>query len=129
HNLLLTAVSIEESDSLLASPVIEEANLKVSKAYEGFKRREKKFVNVKMLLASIVSSAFLILLITFPSEAQIEAEAIEEEKLIVDEMEKEIKELIEKEKILENKTALEDLLVDLKDAETSEEALKELVKK
>ena len=80
HNLLLTAVSIEDSDSLLASSIIEEANLKVSKAYEGFKRREKKFVNLKMLLGSIASSAFLILLITFPSEAQIEAEAIEQEK-------------------------------------------------
>ncbi|MBO1914289.1 hypothetical protein J4G37_56905, partial [Microvirga sp. 3-52] len=75
HNLLVTAVSIKDSDSLLASSVIEEANVKVSKAYESFKNREKKFVNLKMLLASIVSSAFLILLITFPSEAQIEAEA------------------------------------------------------
>ena len=53
HNLLLTAVSIRESDSLLASPIIEEANQKVSKAYEHFKRREKKFVNLKMLIASI----------------------------------------------------------------------------
>ena len=69
-------------------PIIEEANLKVSKAYEDFKRREKKFVNLKMLIASIVSSAFLILLISFPSEAQIEAEAIEQEKVIVDEMKK-----------------------------------------
>ena len=51
-----------------------------------------------MLISSIVSFAILILLISFPSEAQIEAEAIEQEKVIVDEMKKVVEKLIEKEK-------------------------------
>ena len=41
----------------------------------------------------------LIVLMIFPSEAQLEAKAIQKEKEIIEEMKKEVKELIAKEEI------------------------------
>ncbi len=74
-------------------------------------------------------SACLVLLIMFPSEAQLEAGAIEKEKEIIEEMKKEVQDLIKKEELPEVKKELEELAEKLLKAETSEEALKELVKK
>ena len=59
---------------------------------------------------SLLLSACLVVLIIFPSEAQLEAGAIEKEKEIIEEMKKEVQDLIKKEKIPEVKKELRSLL-------------------
>ena len=128
-NLLITAMDIKVNETHLAPAIIIAAESKVADAFEQFKKREKRYVNPKMLGGFIIVSACLALLITFPSEAQLEAGAIEQEKEIIEEMKKEVQDLIEKEELPEVKKELQELAEKLLKAETSEEALKELVKK
>ena len=80
ENLLITAVSLKEGDSLLATAVIEEAESEIVRAFELFKKRKKAYVNPKMLGGFVFLSALLVVLMIFPSEAQLEAGAIEEGK-------------------------------------------------
>jgi len=128
-NLLITAMDIKVNETHLAPAIIVAAESKVAGAFERFKKREKRYVNPKMLGGFIIVSACLALLITFPSEAQLEAGAIEKEKEIVEEMKKEVQDLIEKGELPEVKKELLELAEKLLKAATSEEALKELVKK
>ena len=129
HNLLMTALSIGKSDSALAPVIIQEAETKVSKAFLYFKKRKKVYMNLKMISALIVCCAFIVVLVTFPSEAQLEADTIEKERGIVAGMTKEVQQLIRKEELPEVKKELVNLLDELEVAETSEQALGELVKK
>ena len=124
HNLLMTALSIRPSDSPLAPVIIQDAETKVSKAFLGFKKRKKEILDFKMVSAFIVCCAFLVVLVSFPSEAQLEADAIEKEQEITEEMKKEVKKLIKHEELPEVKKELVNLLDELETAETSEEALK-----
>ena len=120
---------IKDSETHLASALIEAAESKVATAFEGFKKRDKHYVNVKMLAGFVVASGCLALLLIFPSEAQMEAGAVEKEKEVIEEVKKEVKELIKKEPLPEVKKELQDLAEKLRTAELSEEVLKELVKK
>ena len=129
NNLLLTALSIGQSDSALAPIIIQEAETKVSKAFLRFKKRKNTCINPMMVSVFIVCCAFIIVLVTFPSEAQLEADTIEKEQEIVAEMTKEIQQLIRKEELPEVKKELVNLLDVLEVAETAEQALGELVKK
>ena len=129
NNLLLTALSIEKSDSSLAPVIIQEGEKIVEKAFLRFKKRKKAYINPKVVSAFIVCCACIVVLVTFPSEAQLEADTIEKEQQIVTEMTKEIQRLIRKEELPEVKKELVNLLEELEIAETSEQALGELVKK
>ena len=98
-------------------------------AFEGFKKRNKHYVNVKMLAGITVASGCLAVLLIFPSEAQIEAGAVVKEKEVIEEVKKEVKELIKKEPLPEVKKELQDLAEKLINSGASEDVLKELVKK
>lgn len=87
-NLLITAMDVEVSETHLAPAIISTAESKVVNAFERFKKREKRYVNPKMLSGFFIVSACLALLVTFPSEAQLEAGAIEKEKEIIEEIKK-----------------------------------------
>lgn len=129
NNLLLTALSIEKSDSSLAPVIIQEGEKIVEKAFLRFKKRKKAYINPKVVSAFIVCCACIVVLVTFPSEAQLKADTIEKEQKIVTEMTKEVQQLIRKEELPEVKKELVNLLEELEIAETSEQALGELVKK
>lgn len=129
HNLLMTALSIRKSDSPLAPVIIQDAESEVSKAYLHFKKRKKAYLHTKMMSAFIVCCAFIVVLVSFPSEAQLEADTMEKEQEIMEEMKKEVQQLMRKEKLPDVKKELVDLLDELEVAETSDAALKELVKK
>ncbi|WP_318615981.1 hypothetical protein [Sporosarcina sp. YIM B06819] len=128
-NLLITALDEKIGETHLASAIIEAAESKVVTAFEGFKKRDKHYVNVKMLTAIAIASSCLAVLLIFPSEAQLEAGAIVKEKEVIEEVKKEVKELIKKEALPEVKKELQDLAEKLLTAELSEDVLKELVKK
>ncbi len=128
-NLLLTAMGIDEKDTHLAPVLIHAAESEVAHAFEGFKQRRKAYLNGKMLMGIIGLGVVLVMLILLPSEAQLEADAIVKEQEIIKEMKQEVQELIAKEALPNMKKELQELAEKLQQAETSEEALKELVKK
>ena len=128
-NLLITALDEKIGETHLAQPLIQTAESKIITAFEGFKKRNKHYVNVKMLAGIAVTSGCLAVLLIFPSEAQIEAGAVVKEKEVIEEVKKEVKELIKKEPLPEVKKELQDLAEKLLTAELSEDVLKELVKK
>ena len=67
-------------------------------AFEGFKKRkETVFESEDAWQDSSYYLPVLVLLLLFPSEAQLEANAVVKEKEIIEEMKKEVQDLIEKE--------------------------------
>ncbi|MCG7334228.1 hypothetical protein MHZ95_02915 [Sporosarcina sp. ACRSM] len=128
-NLLLTAMGVDEKDTHLAPALIQAAESEVAHAFEGFKKRRKAYLNALMLAGIIGLSAVLVMLLLIPSEAQLEADAIAKEQEIIEEMKQDVHELIAKETLPDVKKELLELTEKLQQAETSEEALKELVKK
>ena len=128
-NLLITAIDVKATETHLGPALIQAAESQVADAFEKFKSRRKFYWNAKMLTGFLLSSAALVLLLLFPSEAQLEAVALVEEKEIKEEMNKEVKELIDKAELPEVKKELQELAEKLLEAETSQLALQELVKK
>lgn len=128
-NLLITAIDVKMSETHLASPLIESAESQVATAFGQFKKREKHYVNPKMLGGFVILSGCLALLIAFPSEAQLEAAAVKKEQEIIEEIKKEVQDLVKKEPLPEVKKELQELADKLKEAKITEETLKELVKK
>ena len=128
-NLLVTALDDRVKQSDFAQAIVKRAESVMSSAYPQFKKREKRYVNGKMLGGFLFLSACSVVLLVFPSEAQQEAKAVAEEKKIIEELKKEIADLVEKEKIPEQKKELAELVEKLKETTTTEETLRELVKK
>lgn len=128
-NLLLTALTVKKEETHLAPALVQSAKLKVANAFELFQKREKQYVNLKMLVALGITSSLLAVLILFPSEAQQEAESIVKEKEIVEELKKDVKELAKQEPLPETKKELESLVQKLSQLKTSEETLREVIKK
>jgi hypothetical protein len=128
-NLLLTAMGIDEKDTHLASALIHVAESEVAAAFEDFKKRRKAYLNGKMLVGIIGLGVVLVMLLLLPSEAQLEAVAIVKEQEIIKEMKQDVQELIAKETLPDMKKELQELAEKLQQAETSEVALNELVKK
>ncbi|BAQ10353.1 hypothetical protein OXB_1882 [Bacillus sp. OxB-1] len=128
-NLLLTALTVNEAETHLASALVRSAETEVADAFERFKKREKHYLNGKMLAGFGVATILLAVLILFPSEAQREAEAGVKEKEIVEELKKEVKELAEKEPVPEAKKELDSLVDKLQELKIPEEVLREVVKK
>lgn len=128
-NLLITALGIDEKDTHLASALIRAAETEVGNAFEGFKKRKTTYLNPRMLAGLVGLSTALMLLLLFPSEAQIEANAVVDEKEIIEEVKQDVQEIIEQESLSPVKKELQELAEKLQQAETSEEVLKELVKK
>ncbi|MEK3935265.1 hypothetical protein MKY41_08050 [Sporosarcina sp. FSL W7-1349] len=128
-NLLLTALTVNEAETHLASALVRSAETEVADAFERFKKREKHYVNGKMLTGFGIATILLAVLILFPSEAQREAEAGVKEKEIVEELKKEVKELAKKEPVPEAKKELDSLVDKLQELKIPEEILREVVKK
>ncbi|MFJ7932979.1 hypothetical protein [Sporosarcina sp. NPDC096371] len=128
-NLLITALDDKVGETHLAAALTQEAEAKIATAFEGFKKRKKHYFNPKMFGGFILLATCLTVLVSFPSEAQLEAGAAEKEKEVIEEMKKEVQELVKKEPIPEVKKELQDLAEKLLTAELSEDVLKELVKK
>jgi len=128
-NLLLTALTVNEAETHLASALVRSAEREVADAFERFKKREKHYVNGKMLTGFGIATILLAVLVLFPSDAQREAEAGVKEKEIVEELKKEVKELAKKEPAPEAKKELDSLIDKLQELKIPEEVLREVVKK
>ncbi|MGE7667756.1 hypothetical protein ACQKMN_18845 [Ureibacillus composti] len=129
HNELVTALSFKEEQHPLVNVLLTKAEKESVTSYERFKKREKKLWKVNSLIGIIVMAIVLGVLTIFPSATQQEAAVIEKEDKIIDELKKDITKLEEKTQSEQIKKQLQELANSLNKAETSEEALREVVKK
>lgn len=129
HNELVTALSFKEATNPLVLSLLQKAEEASVSAFQRFKRRKKQLWKVKALSGILVMVLFIGVLSIFPSATQQEAVTVEKEDKIINDLEKEVANLEEKAKTKEVKKQLQELTAKLKDTETSEEAVREVVKK
>ena len=128
HNELLTALTAKEDNTLVQS-LIKKAFMQKDRALLAFKKRPKKMYQPKMLASTFGLLMLLLLLVTLPAATQQEAKVVEADRDITKEIEKAVDEQLKKELSEQAKKELAELKKALQEAETSEQALKELVKK
>ncbi|WP_017381287.1 hypothetical protein [Paenisporosarcina sp. TG-14] len=128
-NLLLTALHAPEDDSGLLVTLRDKTVSSSIRAFDLFKLRKKDLWRIKSLIGIGVIFTFLLILNTFPSTTQLQAKDIEIEKELVEQIKKEVAKTIKKTASETLKKELQQLENDLKNTETTEEALRELIKK
>ena len=128
HNELLTALTAKEDNTLVQS-LIKKAFMQKDRALIAFKKRPQKMYQPKMLASTFGLLMLLLLLVTLPAATQQEAKVVEADRDITKEIEKAVDEQLKKELSEQAKKELAELKKALQEAETSEQALKELVKK
>lgn len=128
-NLLLTALHAPEDDSGLLVTLRDKTVSSSIRAFDLFKLRKKDLWRMKSLIGIGVIFIFLLIVNTFPSTTQLQAKDIEIEKELVEQIKKEVAKTIKKTASETLKKELQQLENDLKDTETTEEALRELIKK
>lgn len=128
HNELLTALTAKEDNTLVQS-LIKKAFAQKDQALLAFKKRPKKMYQPKILASTFSLLMLLLLLVALPAATQQEAKVVEADRDITKEIEKAVDEQLKKELSEQSKRELAELKKALQEAETSEQALKELVKK
>lgn len=128
NNELVTSLSLDDNNPLVKS-LLQKAVVSSPISYEKFKERKKDLWRTPILISILLTSIFLGLLISFPSQTQKEAVSIEKEKEIINDVKKEITTLEKKLKNKENKRQLQQLKNKLKEVDSAEKALREVVKK
>lgn len=128
-NELVTALSLKQKDHPLVDSIFQKAEKESEGAYERFKKRPKQYWQPKALFGILITSILMAVLFLFSSETQQEAQVVEKEREIIQELEKEVSDLEKKLTSKDVKKELQALREKLKEVETSEEALREVVKK
>ena len=128
HNELLTALTAKEDNTLVQS-LIKKAFVQKDGALLAFKKRPQKILQPKLLASTFGLLMLLLVLVALPAATQQEAKVVEADRDITKEIKKDIDEQLKKELSEEAKKELAELKKALQEAETSEQALKELVKK
>lgn len=129
HNELVTALSFNDEKNPLVNSLLEKAQKESPAAFERFKKRKKVLWKARVLIGILLMAIVIGILSIFPSATQQEAHVIEKEQNVIDKLEEEVAKLEKKTKTDNVKKQLQDLTNKLKDMETSEEALREVVKK
>ncbi|MDN4495434.1 hypothetical protein [Ureibacillus aquaedulcis] len=129
HNELVTALSLGDESNPLVGSIIQKAVEESPAAFEHFKKRERTLWKPKALVGIILMMIIIGALSIFPSATQQQALVIEKEKDVINDLEKEVAELQEKSETKETKKQLQELQNKLNELDTSEEALREVVKK
>ena len=129
HNELVTALSLNDDMNPLVNSILQKAVLESNDSFERFKQRKKSLWRPKALISLLFFSIAIGVLYIFPSPTQQEAVTIEKENEAIDKLEKEVAELEKKATNDEVKKQLQELLNKLKQVDSSEEALREVVKK
>lgn len=129
HNELVTALSLKDKSNPLIETIVEKAETDAPKSFERFKMRKKDVWKPKILVGIMLTSIVIGVLSIFPSSTQQEALVIEKEKSIINDLQKEVAKMEKKAKTEEVKKQVQELQNKLKEVETSEEALREVVKK
>ena len=128
HNELVTALSFKDDQDPLVQSLLSKAMQNAEKAFADFKTRKKKLFRPKAFIGLFITTVGLAILYMFPAATQIEAIEVEKEQAVIEEMKKEVAELEKKAETKEVKEQLQELQNTLKEAETAEEALREVVK-
>jgi regulator of replication initiation timing len=128
-NILLTSLHAREDESGLLESLREKTAHTVNLSFDIFKRRKKHLWRVKSLTGIGMAIVVLLLLIAFPSTTQLLAKDIEMEKELVEQIKKEVAKTVKKNSPSTLKKELQQLQKDLDKTETTEEALRELIKK
>ncbi|KGR78094.1 hypothetical protein [Ureibacillus sinduriensis] len=129
HNELVTALSLGDESNPLVGSILQKAMKETPVAFEQFKKRDKTLWKPKVLVGIVVVLIAMGALSIFPSATQQQALIIEEEKEVIKDLEKKVAELEKKSGIKETKKQLQELQNKLTELDTSEEALREVVKK
>lgn len=129
NNELVTSLSFEDDGNPLVKSLLQKAVTASEPSYQKFKQRKKKLWRPPVLISILLTSILLGLLISFPSETQREAAAIEKENEIIKDLKKEIAKMEKQVNNKENKRQLEELKDRLKNIDSAEKALREVVKK
>lgn len=129
HNELVTALSLEDESNPLVSSIMEKAVKESPDAFEKFKKREKNLWKPKVLVGIVLVAIGIGTLSIFPSATQQQALVIEKEQDVIDDLKKEVANLERKSETKETKKQLQELQNKLNKLDTSEEALREVVKK
>ncbi|MGE7922061.1 hypothetical protein ACQKND_02625 [Viridibacillus arvi] len=129
HNQLRTVFSIDDTSTPLYQHLLKQTDDHAEIALLKFKAREKKIVHVPYILGSFFIAVAIFALTLFPATTQLAAKDAEQENKIITDMKKEVKKLEKKAKSKEVKKELAKLQEKLKETKTSEEALREFVKK
>ncbi|WP_033540913.1 hypothetical protein, partial [Planococcus sp. CAU13] len=128
HNQLLTLSQLPHGNHLaadLAARIEKEIHI----SYQLFKKEKNEWFLPKWLLTSIVLAILLIISGLFPASTQLEAKEHEQEQELIEEMIEKVEQQKEQAKSPVVKKEMENLEEKLKDSETPEQALRELVKK
>ncbi|MFF5995419.1 hypothetical protein AAGS61_11835 [Lysinibacillus sp. KU-BSD001] len=128
HNELLTALTAKEENGLVQT-LMKQASVQKEQALQAFKKRPKKLLQPKVLATTCGLFVLLLGLIALPATTQQEAKVVEADRAITKKIDQEMEEQLKKELSEKTKKELEELKKTLEEAETSEQALKELVKK
>lgn len=128
HNELVTVLTAK-AQSPLVLLLQEKAEMQVGQVLEAFKKRPKQVFQSKVMTAAAGLLVLFLVLTIFPAATQQEAKSIEEDRAITKDLKDKVKEQVEKPVPEETKKELAELQQAIEEAKTSEEALKELVKK
>lgn len=128
HNELVTVLTAKERGPLVEL-LQQRAEAQVGQVVEAFKKRPKQLFQSK-IMSTVAGLLLLFLLLNiFPAATQQEAKSIEDDRAITKDLKDKVKEQVEKPLPEETKKELASLQKAIEEAKTSEEALKELVKK
>lgn len=129
NNELVTSLSFKDNENPLVKSLLQKAEVASQQSFQKFKQRKKKLWRPPILISIVLTSIFLGLLLSFPSETQREAVAIEKEKEMIKELKKEIAKMEKKVNNNETKKQLQELKNKLNEVDTVEKAMREMVKK
>lgn len=128
HNELVTVLTAKERTPLV-DILQQKAEVQVGQVLESFKKRPKHVFQPKIMAKALGILVLFLLLNMFPAATQQEAKSIEEDRAITKDLKDKVTEQIEKPIPEETKKELAELQQAIAEAKTSDEALKELVKK
>ena len=128
-NILRTVYSITDLTSPLAQQLVIQTEKIAPSALINYKNRKKSLWHTKAIISSVVMILGIALLSLFPSQAQLTATNVKEEKLMISEIKKAVKDIEKNTEMKETKKALEKLQKDLKNTTTADEALQSVIKK
>lgn len=128
HNELLTIWQLPGENNLVQELTKKTAAF-LPESYVLFKREPRHWLLGKWLAGSVLAFLALLWLVMFPGLTQQQAQEIEQERELVDEIGETAKDIEEQAETEQVKKEMQELQESVAEAETAEQALEELVKK
>ncbi|EMF46486.1 hypothetical protein B481_2252 [Planococcus halocryophilus Or1] len=127
HNQLLTVWKLTEHNKL-AEELTSKTAQTIPYSYQLFRKERKVWLRPKWLIGAVISAALMLLLLVFPSNLQNQANDVEKELELVEELKKEIDDIKKQAESEMVKKEVEALNATIEEKENPEDILKEIVK-